>query len=230
MGMIPVLLLDDDAEFRGMVADELRSAGFDPTEAATVAEAEALVLRGTVRFEALFLNVSLPDGDGRDLCARLRAARQHMPVLMLTGSDAEDDVVRGLEAGAHDYLAKPVRPSVLIARLRAQLRHHENSMDAVLTVGQWRFYPAQKVLRDRAGGRVWLTPREVRILRYLVRTDNGASRQGLLAEVWGYNSAVTTHTLETHIYRLRQKIEADPSDARLLVTTRAGYRLAAAVT
>ena len=228
MGMIPVLLLNGDTEFRGMVADELRIAGFDPTEAATVAEAEALVLRGTVRFEALFLDVSLPDGDGRDLCARLRAARQHMPVLMLAGSDAEDDVVRGLEAGAHDYLAKPVRPSVLIARLRAQLRHHENSMDAVLTVGPWRFHPAQKVLRDQAGRRVWLTPREVGILRHLLRTDGGASRQGLLAEVWGYNSAVTTHTLETHIYRLRQKIETDPADARLLVTTRAGYRLATA--
>ncbi len=230
MGMIPVLLLNNDAEFRGMVADELRSAGFDPTEAATVAEAEALMLCGTVRFEALFLDVSLPDGDGRDLCARLRAARQHMPVLMLAGSDAEDDVVRGLEAGAHDYLAKPVRPSVLIARLRAQLRHHKNSMDAVLTVGHWRFHPAQKVLRDQAGRSTRLTTREVGILRYLVRTEGGASRQGLLAEVWGYNSAVTTHTLQTHIYRLRQKIEADPSNARLLVTTRAGYRLAAAVT
>ncbi len=229
MGMIPVLLLDDDAEFRGIVADELRAAGFDPMQAATVAEAEALVLRGTVRFEALVLDVSLPDGDGCDLCARLRAARQHMPVLMLAGSDAEADVVRGLGAGAHDYLAKPVRPSVLIARLRAQLRQHENSTDAVLTIGRWRFYPAQKVLRDQAGRRIWLTPREVGILRHLLRTDGGASRQGLLADVWGYNPAVTTHTLETHIYRLRQKIEVDPSDARLLVTTRAGYRLAASV-
>ena len=229
MGMIPVLLLNEDAEFRGVVADELRSTGFDPTEAATVAEAEALVLRGTVRFEALLLDVSLPDGDGRDLCARLRAARQHMPVLMLAGSDAEDDVVRGLEAGAHDYLAKPVHPSVLIARLRAQLRHHENSTDAVLTVGQWRFHPAQKVLRDQAGKPVWLTLREVGILRHLLRTEGGVTRQELLAEVWSYNSAVTTHTLQTHIYRLRQKIETDPSDARLLLTTRAGYRLDTAV-
>ncbi len=229
MSMIPVLLLNDDAKFRGMVADELRSAGFDPTEAATVAEAEALMLCGTVRFEALFLDVSLPDGDGRDLCARLRAARQHMPVLMLAGSDAEDDVVRGLEAGAHDYLAKPVRPSVLIARLRAQLRHHKNSMDAVLTVGQWRFHPGQKVLRDQAGKPVWLTLKEAGILRHLLRTEGGVTRQELLAEVWGYNSAVTTHTLQTHIYRLRKKIEANPYDARLLVTTRAGYRLDAAV-
>ena len=122
MGMIPVLLLDDNAEFRAMVADEVRAAGFDPTEAATVAEAEALVLRGIVRFEALLLDVSLPDGDGCDLCARLRAARQRMPVLMLAGSDAEDDVVRGLDAGLDDYLVKPVRASVLIARLLVTTR------------------------------------------------------------------------------------------------------------
>jgi DNA-binding response OmpR family regulator len=228
MGMIPVLLLDDDAELRGMVAEELRVAGFNPTEAATVAEAEMLVLHGMVRFDALILDVTLPDGDGCDLCARLRAARQGMPVLMLTASDAEDDVVRGLEAGAHDYLCKPVRPSVLIARLRAQLRHHENSSDSVLTVGRWLFHPAQKVLRDKEGGRIWLTSKEVDLLRYLVRTGGGASTQRLLADVWGYNPALSTHTLQTHIYRLRQKIEADPSNARLLVTTEGGYQLAAA--
>ena len=231
MGMIPVLLLDDDAEVRGMMADELRSAGFDPTEAATVAEAEALVLRGTVQFEALLLDVSLPDGDGCDLCARLRTARQHMPVLMLAGSAAKGDVVRGLAAGAHDYMAKPVRPSVLIARLRAQLRHHEHSTDAVLTVGQWRFYPAQKVLRDQAGRSTRLTSKESGILRYLMRRANRpVTRQELLTDVWGYSPAASTHTLQTHIYRLRQKIEADPSNACLLVTTNSGYWLAAAVT
>ncbi len=228
MGMTPVLLLDADAEFRGMVADSLRAAGFQPTQAATIAEAEALVLRGTVRFEALLLDVSLPDGDGRDLCARLRAVRQRMPVLMLAGSNAEHDVVRGLEAGAHDYLAKPVRLPVLIARLRAQLRHHENSTDEVLTVGPWRFHPAQKVLRDQAGRRVSLTPREAGILRYLVRQRNClVTKQELLADVCVYSPATSTHTLITHIYRLRRKIEANPRAARLLMTTKGGYRLAA---
>ena len=229
MGMIPVLLLDDDAEFRGMVARELRTAGFAPMEAATAAEAEMLVLHGVVRFEALILDVTLPDGDGCDLCARLRAAGQGMPVLMLTASDAKDDVVRGLEAGAHDSLCKPVRLPVLVARLRAQLRHHENSTDLVLTVGRWRFHPAQKVLRGKEGGRIRLTSKEVDLLRYLLRTDGAASTRRLLADVWGYNPALSTHTLQTHIYRLRQKIEADPSNARLLVTTDGGYQLTAAV-
>ena len=227
MGMIPVLLLNEDAEFRGMVADELRSAGFDPTQAATVAEAEALVLRGTVRFEALLLDVSLPDGNGCDLCARLRTARQHMPVLMLADSDAEGDVVRGLNAGAHDYLAKPVRFPVLIARLRAQLRHHENSTDAVLTIGSWRFHPAKKMLLDQGGGRILLTPREVGILRYLARMNGAVAKQQLLTDVWGYSPAASTHTLQTHIHRLRRKIEVNPRNARLLVATKDGYRLAA---
>ena len=229
MGMTPVLLLDDDAEFRGMVADSLRAAGFHPTQAATIAEAEALVLRGMVRFEALVLDMNLPDGDGCDLCARLRAARHRMPVLMLAGSNAEHDVVRGLGAGAHDYLAKPVRLPVLVARLRAQLRHHQNSIDAVLTVGRWQFHPAHKVLRDQAGGRIWLTPREVDILRCLLRMNGAVTNQGLMADVWGCNPAVTTHTLDTHIYRLRRKIEAHPRAAQLLLTTRVGYRLAASV-
>ena len=227
MGMTPVLLLDADAEFRGMMADQLRAAGFASTEAATVAEAEALVLRGPVQFEALLLDVSLPDGDGCDLCARLRAARQHMPVLMLAGSDAKRDVVRGLAAGAHDFLAKPVRPPVLIARLRAQLRHHEHSTDAVLTVGPWRFHPAQKVLLDQAGGRILLTLKEVGILRCLLRMDGAVAPQRLLADVWGYSPAASTRTLQTHIHRLRRKIEAEPRNARLLVTTKNGYRLAA---
>ena len=228
MGMTPILLLDDDAEFRGMVASELRIAGFDPTEAATVAEAKALVLRGMVRFEALLLDVTLPDGDGCDLCTGLRRARQHMPVLMLADSDAEGDVVRGLEAGAHDYLAKPVRLPVLVARLRAQLRHHINSIEAVLTVGRWRFHPARKLLRDEAGGRIWLTLKEVDILRCLLRqTNRPVTRQELLTDVWGYSPTASTHTLQTHIYRLRRKIEADPCNARLLVTAKGGYRLAA---
>ena len=226
MGMTSVLLLDADAEFRGMMADSLRAAGLNPTQLATIAEAEAQVLRGAVPFEALILDVNLPDGNGCDLCARLRAARLQMPVL-LTGSDAESDVVRGLEAGAQDYVTKPVRPAVLIARLRAQLRHNENSTDAMLTVGRWQFHPAQRVLRDQKGGQIRLTSRERDILLYLMRVKSAVTKHGLLADVWGYNPAVSSHTVETHIHRLRRKIEADPRNARLLVTTKDGYRLAA---
>ena len=222
----PVLILDDDPAFLGMLADELLEAGFIPTQAATVADAEDLVLRGPTRFEALLLDVELPDGDGRDLCARLRKGGLRVPVIMLTGSDGEDDVVRGLESGAHDYVAKPFRPGVLIARLRTQLRLHENSMDAVFNLGPWQFHPAQKLLRNDRGVKVWLTAKEVDILRHLQRNGGAVSKQALLSEVWGYNPSVSSHTLETHIYRLRQKIEVDPYAARLLLTAEGGYRLA----
>jgi DNA-binding response OmpR family regulator len=225
MSAISLLLLDDDGEFRSIVAEALEAAGFRPVEAATVAEAEAEVLRGAIRFDALILDVNLPDGDGRDLCTRLRAAGHRMPMVMLTGRDAEVDVVRGLEAGAHDYLAKPVRPAVLIARLRALLRHHESSMDAVFPIGPWTFHPAHKLLRGKAGVRP-LTAKEVDILRHFVRSPKAVSKQALLADIWGYNPSASTHTLETHIYRLRQKIEADPYAPRLLLTIEGGYRLA----
>ena len=226
MSAIPLLLLDDDDEFRSVVVETLQAAGFHLVEAATVAEAEEKVLRGVIRFAALILDVNLPDGDGRDLCTRLRTAGHRMPIVMLTGQDAEEEEVRGLEAGAHDYLAKPGRPAVLVARLRALLRHHESSMDAVFTLGPWTFHPAQKLLRGKAGVRIWLTAKEVDILRHLLRSGDTVSKQALLADVWGYNPSVSTHTLETHIYRLRQKIEADPSNPRLLLTAEDGYYLA----
>ena len=228
MNATPLLLLDDDSDFRGLLAEELQGAGFQPAEAATVSEAERMVLHGSVRFEALILDVNLPDGDGRDLCARLRAAGLQMPTIMLAGSDEEDDVVRGLEAGAHDYVAKPIRMAVLIARLRAQLRLHQSSMDAVFTLGPWEFHPAEKLLRGAAGERIVLTAKEVELLRHLRRAGHAVSKQALLSEVWGYNALVSSHTLETHVYRLRQKIEADPQNACLLLTAEGGYRLAPA--
>jgi DNA-binding response OmpR family regulator len=150
-----------------------------------------------------------------------------MPVIMLTGADAETDVVRGLDAGANDYVAKPFRAGELLARLRAQLRVFDNSEDAVLTVGPYLFRPSARLLLETARNRkVRLTDKEASILKYLYRAGSQrVARQVLLNEVWGYSSAVATHTLETHIYRLRQKLEADPSSPRLLLTEDGGYRL-----
>lgn len=228
MSAIRLLVLDDGAEFREFVADELQAAGFSPAEASTIAEAEGQALRGRRCFEALILDVTLPDGDGRDLCARLRAAGLCIPVIMLTGANAERDIIRGLEAGANDDVAKPCSAAVLIARLRTQMRLHENSMDAVFDLGPWKFYLARKLLRDDRGVRVWLTEKEVGILRCIQGNGGTASRQALLANVWGCDPAGSSHTLETHVYCLRQKIEADPSEARLLLTAKDGYQLAGA--
>ncbi len=227
-GERPILIVDDDGALRETLAEQLEVDGeFNAHEAATIAEAEAKLSDGEARFDAVILDVTLPDGDGRDLCARLRRQGVRVPIIILTGSDEEGDVVRGLDAGANDYIAKPFRLAELLARLRAQLRIFENSEDAVFSIGPYTFRPSAKLLQEPARNRrIRLTEKEAAILKFLYRAGTRpVPRQVLLNEVWGYNAAVTTHTLETHIYRLRQKIEPDPANARLLVTEGGGYRL-----
>jgi DNA-binding response OmpR family regulator len=148
------------------------------------------------------------------------------PIIMLTGHDADSDAVLGLESGANDYVIKPFRFAVLLARIRAQLRQHETSEDVTFTIGPYTFRPKFKLLLNPKGSKVRLTEKEVSILRYLYRAgQRPVSRETLLQEVWGYNSGITTHTLETHIYRLRQKMEEDVATPAILVTEAGGYKL-----
>ena len=227
-GERPILLVDDDDSLRAMLVEQLAVDGeFSATEATSIASAEALMQVPDARYDALILDVTLPDGDGRDLCVKLRQRGHKLPIIMLTGSDDENDVVRGLDAGANDYIAKPFRLAELLARLRAQMRIFENSEDAVFTIGPYQFRPSAKLLQDTVRNRrIRLTEKEAAILKFLYRAGTTpVARQVLLNEVWGYNASVTTHTLETHIYRLRQKIEPDPTHLRLLITEQGGYRL-----
>ena len=227
-GPRPLLIVDDDAALRHTLAEQLALDGeFAPAEAATAGEAEEMLTAPDARFDAVLLDIGLPDGDGRELCVRLRRHGIRVPIIMLTGADGEQDVVRGLDAGANDYIAKPFRLNELLARVRAQLRVFDNSEDAVFTIGPYQFRPSAKLLLDAARNRkIRLTDKECNILKFLYRAaGRPVLRQILLNEVWGYNSAVTTHTLETHIYRLRQKIEQDPSNVRMLLTEGGGYRL-----
>ncbi len=227
-GERPILIVDDDRTLREELAAQLQVDGeFVAREAGSLAEAVSCLAAAEQRFDALILDVGLPDGDGRDLCAELRRQGLRMPIIMLTGSDDEADVVRGLDSGANDYIAKPFRLGELLARLRAQLRIFENSEDAVFVIGPYTFRPSAKLLQEPLRNRrIRLTEKEAAILKFLYRAGTKpVARQVLLNEVWGYNAAVTTHTLETHIYRLRQKIEPDPTNARLLVTEGGGYRL-----
>jgi DNA-binding response OmpR family regulator len=224
----PILIVEDDAALRASLAEQFALDGeFAAVEAETAEDAQAKLADIDVRYDAILLDVGLPDGDGRDLCATLRKQGRRMPVIMLTGADAESDVVRGLDAGANDYISKPFRPQELLARVRAQLRVFDNSEDAVFTVGPYLFRPSAKQLQDPARNRkIRLTEKETAILKFLYRAGGRAvPRNTLLVEVWGYNSSVTTHTLETHIYRLRQKIEPDPQNLKLLLTETGGYRL-----
>src|SRR5437660_11220874 len=176
--------------------------------------------------DLVIMDVGLTDVDGREAVRILRKNGFKAPIIMLTGHDTDSDTILGLESGANDYVTKPFRFAVLLARIRAQLRQHEASEDAVFTIGPYTFRPSSKLLVNERGSKVRLTEKETAILRYLYRSgQNPVSREVLLQEVWGYNSGVTTHTLETHIYRLRQKIEKDPANAALLVTEAGGYKL-----
>ena len=220
-----ILIVDDDSALRQSLAEQLEVHGeFTCLQCASAGEALAAVERE--QFDAALLDVGLPDIDGRELCRRLRAAGVTIPILMLTAADSEADIVFGLDSGANDYVSKPFRLSVLLARLRAHLRQGDLNDNAVLTIGPYTFRPSAKLMTDASGKKkVRLTEKEAAILKFLYRAGRVIGRDTLLGEVWGYNAGVTTHTLETHVYRLRQKIERDPSHAEILVTEPGGYRL-----
>jgi DNA-binding response OmpR family regulator len=222
-----ILLVDDDEDLREALAEQLVSTeDFDVFEAGTGAEGVEKAREGI--YDLVILDVGLPDTDGRELCKKLRKQGMKCPILMLTGHDGDADTILGLDAGANDYVTKPFKFPVLLARIRAQLRTHEQSEDAIFQLGPYTFKPAMKMLIDERDRKIRLTEKETNILKFLYRATEGVvARDVLLHEVWGYNAGVTTHTLETHIYRLRQKIEPDPSNARLLVTESGGYRLVA---
>jgi DNA-binding response OmpR family regulator len=222
-----ILLVDDDEDLREALSEQLvMTDEFDVFEAGSGAEGMERVKEGL--YDLVILDVGLPDTDGRELCRLMRKQGVKCPVLMLTGHDSDSDTILGLDAGANDYVTKPFRFPVLLARIRAQLRQHEQSEDAVFTLGPYTFKPSMKLLETDDSKKIRLTEKETNILKFLYRAQDGVvARDVLLHEVWGYNAGVTTHTLETHIYRLRQKIEPDPSNARLLVTESGGYRLVA---
>jgi DNA-binding response OmpR family regulator len=220
-----ILLVDDDDELRESLKDQL--ALHDEFEIVTAGTAsQGIEIAKGDHLDLVLLDVGLPDMDGREACKVMRKTGFKSPIVMLTGNTADSDVILGLDAGANDYITKPFKFAVLLARIRAQLRQHEQSEDAVFAIGQYTFKPASKLLVDEKGSKIRLTEKETSILKYLYRAgEKVVTRDVLLHEVWGYNAGVTTHTLETHIYRLRQKIEKDPSSAELLVTEMGGYKL-----
>ncbi len=220
-----ILIVDDDDDLRDTLLEQLALYEEFQVLQESTAAAGIQTARGSI-IDLLIMDVGLPDMDGREAVKLLRKGGFKAPIIMLTGQDTDSDTILGLEAGANDYVTKPFRFAVLLARIRAQLRQHEQSEDATFVVGPYTFKPSQKLLIDGSGSKVRLTEKEAAIIKYLYRADQKVvTRDILLEEVWGYNSGVTTHTLETHVYRLRQKIERDPSNSEILVTDSGGYKL-----
>jgi DNA-binding response OmpR family regulator len=195
--------------------------------AATAAEAAAMVMARDPRIDAMVIDAELPDDHGATLCERLRERGQRLPMILMSPHASEAEMVRGLDAGANDYLVKPIRPAELAARLRAQLRAFAVTEDAELPIGPYIFRPGSRQLQERGSTkRIRLTEKETAVLKHLYRAaGTPVGRKTLLREVWGYSPNVSTHTVETHIYRLRRKIEPDAARITLLVNEDGGYRL-----
>ena len=221
-----ILLVDDDELLCEALVDQFGVHDDFAVEPLLTAAAAIERVKEEAHIDLMLLDVGLPDMDGREACRVMRKNGFKSPIIMLTGADSEADTILGLDAGANDYVSKPFKFGVLLARVRAHLRSHEQSEDAVFKIGPYEFRPAVKMLVTPADKKIRLTEKETSILKFLYRAGGKpVTRDVLLDEVWGYNSGVTTHTLETHVYRLRQKIEPDPSNASILLTESGGYRL-----
>ena len=205
-----ILLVDADPVPRASIAEQLTREGYDVVTAAGQAEAVAALKDGPPAFVLL---------DSTAIAAALRAQGLTAPMLVLADNDG------GGEGGGYESLARPFRFSALLARLHA-LSSHPAEGDGAVKIGPYTFHPSAKLLQAD-GRKVRLTEKETNILKFLHASAGTVPRDILLHEVWGYGPAVATHTLETHIYRLRKKIEEDPAKARILLTEGGGYRLCA---
>jgi DNA-binding response OmpR family regulator len=220
-----ILIIDDDDVLRETLREQfLLHDDFAITDVGNATEGVKQCKADL--YDLIILDVNMPDMDGREACKIMRKNGYKGPVIMLTAQDSDSDTILGLDSGANDYVTKPFRFGVLLARIRAHLRQHEQSEDAVFKIGPYTFRPSAKLLTEDDNRKIRLTEKETSILKFLFRAgEQVVTRDVLLHEVWGYNAGVTTHTLETHIYRLRQKIERDPSHAEILVTETGGYKL-----
>jgi DNA-binding response OmpR family regulator len=237
-----VLIVEDEQHLAAGLKFNLEAEGYEVEIAGDGETALAMLRRNPKRFDAVVLDVMLPGKDGFEVANELRQSGQYVPILMLTARSRAEDVLRGFEAGADDYLPKPFELAILIARLRGLLRRREwfhLSQDASESpeqslVGDLFNFAGKTIdfseLQLTANGRtVQLTLMEADLLRYLIRHEGKAvPRRKLLEEVWGLREDTDTRAIDNFIVRLRKYIEDDPSNPHHLLTVRGvGYRFVA---
>ncbi|WP_017196541.1 response regulator transcription factor [Bartonella birtlesii] len=225
MNRYTLLIVEADNDLRPILVEQLQiHKEFEVFQAKTAKA--GIMITQTNSIDLAIFGLELPDLDSREAIKKLRSQGFRAPIIMITNHDTDCDTFLDLETGANDYIKKPFRFAVLLARMRTQLRQYEKNNDTVSYIGPYIFKPRQRLLIDQHNNKIRLTEKEAAILKYLYHSyDKIVNRETLLEQIWGYNENIVTHTLETHIYRLRQKIEKDPSNARILITDPNGYRL-----
>lgn len=220
-----ILITENDANLRTTLTDQIAlNAEFEVLQASNASDAMNYLMETAP--DLVIMDAGLPDLDGRDAVRFIRNGGYRGPIIILVDQSTDADAVIGFNADAIDYVLKPFRFAVLLARMRSNLRNYDAGEDGVLKIGEYVFKPSSKHLMPPDGAKLKLTEKEAAILNFLYRANRAiVTREVLLRELWGYNSNVTTHTLETHIYRLRQKIERDSANAQILMTEGGGYKL-----
>ena len=220
-----ILLIESDPDLREALCEQLHCT--DQFEVFSSGNnSETLQKLRVQSYDMIVIDLHPLNNEGLEACRLTYAQNVKCPILLLTERNEISRTVFGQDTRASDFILKPFKFPILLARINIQLRKYEKSYDSAFTLGPYTFYPAIKILKTHDNNEIQLTEKETDILKFLYHTvEDVVPRNILLHEVWGYNNSVTTHTLETHIYRLRQKIERNPGAAELLVTESGGYRL-----
>ena len=221
-----ILFVSEVLLLKQLLLDQLQKQGeYLLEESLSVTEAISLIVKE--HFDCILIDSNLADVSLSNLCKNIRQEGVRSPIILVAVERGEDVAIAALDAGANDYVLKPFKINVLVAKIRSNIRQFEQSEFAILRFGRFSFKPGDKILLNNSSKEeVRLTDKETAIIKLLYLSGGEVvTRATLLEEVWGYNTTLTTHTLETHIYRIRQKVGNATSGQDFIATESEGYRM-----
>ncbi len=221
-----ILFVSEALLLKELLLDQLQKQGeYLLEESLSVTEAISIIVKE--HFDCILIDSSLADVSLSNLCENIRQKGVRSPIVLVAEERGEDVAIAALDAGANDYVLKPFKINVLVAKIRSNIRQFEQSEFAILRFGRFSFKPGDKILLNNSSKEeVRLTDKETAIIKLLYLSGGEVvTRATLLEEVWGYNTTLTTHTLETHIYRIRQKVGNASSGQDFIATESEGYRM-----
>ena len=221
-----ILFVSEALLLKDLLLDQLQKQGeYLLEESLSVTEAISLIVKE--HFDCILIDSSLADVSLSNLCKNIRQEGVRSPIILVAEELGEGVAIAALDAGANDYVLKPFKINVLVAKIRSNIRQFEQSEFAILRFGRFSFKPGDKILLNNSSKEeVRLTDKETAIIKLLYLSGGEVvTRATLLEEVWGYNTTLTTHTLETHIYRIRQKVGNASSGQDFIATESEGYRM-----